>query len=107
MDDRNLDTLLHAMARERHTPSEELVRRTKTAIRGRRLFQCVLFLSFSSQLLVLGIIVFLLTSPDVEPIAKFFGWISLFAYMGSIAVAAIAARERVRWFFRKVEQLIV
>jgi hypothetical protein len=107
MDEKNLDRILRAMSRERYTPSDELVRRTKTAIRGRRLFQWVLFLSIVSQLVVLGIVVFFLTSPEADTTAKIFGWISLFAYVGSITVSAVAARERVKWFFKKAEQLIV
>ncbi len=106
MEDRKLDAILREIACERYVPSEKLVRRTKAAIRGKRLLQVVVFLSFCTQLLTVGTIVFLLTSPEVQLVAKVFGLVGLFAYTGCIVVATVAARHQVIWFFKRIEQLI-
>jgi hypothetical protein len=58
------------------------------------------------QLLTVGIIVFLLTSPEVRLAAKIFGGISLFAYAGCLVVLTVAARDKLIWFFKRVERLI-
>jgi hypothetical protein len=106
MDDNRLDAILRQFARERTIPSETLVRRTKATIRGRRLLQGVVFLSMCMQLVTVGWIVSMLTSPEVQTAAKLFGAISLFAYIGCLVVLAIAARDKVIWFFKRVERLI-
>ena len=106
MDNNKLDAMLHQFAGDRYIPSESLVRRTKATIRGRRLFQSVVFLSLCMQLITVGVIVYVLTSPEVQPAAKFSGAVSLFAYLGCLIVVAVAARDKVSWFFKKMEQLI-
>jgi hypothetical protein len=106
MDDNRLDAMLRQFARERYVPSGTLVRRTKAVIRGRRLLQGVVFLSLCLQLVTVGLIVWLLTSPEVQLAAKIFGGISLFAYIGCLVVVTVAARDKVIWFFKRVERLI-
>ena len=106
MDNNKLDAMLREIACERYVPSEMLVRRTKATIRGRRVLQAAVFLSLCMQLLTVGLVVFVLASPEVPPTAKVFGVIGLFAYLGCLIVAAVTARERVIWFFKRVEQLI-
>ncbi|NIO29788.1 MAG: hypothetical protein GTO29_14685 [Candidatus Latescibacteria bacterium] len=106
MEDRKLDAIIREIACERYVPSEKLVRRTKATIRGRRLLQAVVFLSFCTQLLAVGIVMFLLTSPEVQLAAKIAGAVGLFAYMGCLVVATVAARDQVIRFFRRIEQLI-
>lgn len=106
MDDKQLDAVLHRFARERYVPSQALVRRTKAILRGRRLLQGIVFLSLCLQLLTVGGIAFMLTSPEAPFAAKIFGAISLFAYIGCLVIVAVAARGKVIWFFRKVESLI-
>ncbi len=106
MDDEKLDAILRVIGNERYVPSETLIRRTKATIRGRRLLQMVVFLSLLTQILTLGTVVLLLTSPDVQLAAKIFGFVGFFASVGCIVVVTIAARDRVIWFFRRVEQLV-
>jgi hypothetical protein len=106
MDDNKLDAILREIASERYVPSETLVRRTKAIIRGKRILQVAVFLSLCMQLLTVGLIVVVLASPEVPPAARVFGGIGLFAYLGCLIVAGVAARERVTWFFQRVEQLI-
>jgi uncharacterized BrkB/YihY/UPF0761 family membrane protein len=106
MDNNKLDAMLRQFASEQYIPSDTLVRRTKATIRGRRLFQGVVFLSLCMQLITVGLIIYVLTSPEVQPVAKIFGGISLFAYLGCLIVVAVAARDKVIWFFKKMEQLI-
>ncbi len=106
MDNNKLDAMLRQFSRETYIPSESLVRRTKATLRGRRLLQGVVFLSLCLQLLTVGLVFYLLTSPEVPPAAKIFGAISLFAYIGCLVVAAVAARKKVAWFFKRVERLV-
>ena len=106
MEDNRLDTVLRQFARERYVPSGALVRRTKAVLRGRRLLQGIVFLSLCVQLITVGVIAFLLAAPDVPPAARVFGGISLFAYIGCLVVAAVAARDKVIWFFKRVETLM-
>lgn len=105
MDDTRLDAVLHAIACERHAPSEKLVKRTRAMIRGRRLFQVVVFLSLCAQLMTVGVVVALLTLPDVQPMAKVFGVVGLVALMGCMILVAVAARGRVIWFFKQAKMV--
>lgn len=106
MDNNKLDAMLRQFSRERYIPPESLVRRTKATLRGRRLLQGVVFFSLCLQLLTVGLVIYLLTSPEVPPTAKIFGAISLFAYIGCLVVTAAAARKKVVWFFKEAERLI-
>lgn len=106
MDDDKLGGMLREIARERYIPSEVLVRRTKATLRGRRLLQAAIFLSLCMQLVTVGLIVFVLTSSETQLVARVFGVIGLFAYLGCLIIAAVAAREKVICFFKKVERLV-
>ncbi|UCG51763.1 MAG: hypothetical protein JSW58_16580 [Candidatus Latescibacterota bacterium] len=106
MDDKELDDVLRAIACERYVPSEMLVSRTKATIRGGRLFRALVFLSLCTQLLTLGVIAFLLTSPDVPTTARIFGFVGLCAYAGCVVVVVVGTRDHVIWFFRRAERLI-
>lgn len=105
MNDETLNALLEALARERSVPSEHLLRRTRAAVRGRRLLQFVVFLSLCAQLVFLGGILFLLAAPGVPAAARVCGMVSLYAYAGCLAVAVVAARSHLKQFFSKIEQL--
>jgi len=105
MDERELETVLHALARERRAPSERLLRRTKSAIRGRRLFHLVAFLSLGTQAMGVVAGIFVLMSPEVRPAVKILTLAGLTSFFGAIAVVVVAARRQVVWFFRRVERL--
>lgn len=105
MNDERLNEALSALSLERFIPSERLVSRTKAAIRGRRLLQVVVFLSFCAQLAVLAFALYLLASPGVPFAARVCGGVSLCGYAGCVIVAAVAARAHLVRFFRRVEQL--
>lgn len=106
MDDRELEIVLRKIGAERFTPSPELVRRTKARVRGRRLIQVVAFLSLAMQMMVLGLVVYALTSPAVEPAGKVFGIVGLVSWVGAIAVVIVGARAHVSWFFSRVEYIL-
>jgi hypothetical protein len=105
MDDRELDEILGGLGQKRYVPSERLIKQTRSAIRGRRLFHIVAFLSLSLQILGVGVGVYILMSPEVEPVARVFTLAGLTAFFGAIAVVVVAARTQVVVFFRRVEQL--
>jgi predicted PurR-regulated permease PerM len=105
MDDRRLEEALRAIVGRRHAPAAALVRRTKARLRGRRLILVVSVLSLATQLGFFAIVINALLSPDAETGARIAGFASLFAYVGCVVVALVAARERVTWFFRRVERL--
>jgi hypothetical protein len=105
MDERELETILHALARERRAPSERLLRRTKSVIRGRRLFHLMAFLSLGMQAIGVVAGIFVLMSPEVRPAVKIFTLAGLTAFFGAIAVVVVAARRQVVLFFRRVERL--
>jgi hypothetical protein len=104
-DDRELDEILKDIACQRFVPSDRLIRRTKAAIRGRRLLQAVAFLSLSTQVLSVAATAYALMSPELGPVARTFILAGLTAVFGSLAVAVVAARTRVIWFFRRIERL--
>jgi hypothetical protein len=105
MDDRELEVALRAIVGRRHAPPSGVVRRTKARLRGRRLIQIVSILSFATQLGFLGVVTSALLAPEVGTDAKIAGFAALFAYLGCLVVALVAARERVKWFFRRFERL--
>lgn len=100
-----LDGILRNIAHERYVPSEKLLRRTKSAIRGRRVFHVVAFLSLGMQGLGVGTCLYLLMSPEVGPVARTFMMAGLTAFFGAVAVTVLAARNKIVWFFRRVELL--
>ena len=106
MDDRDLDTILRHIASERIAPPEGLVRRTKARLRGRRLLQATIVLSIAMQLAALGGAAHILFSPQVPAAAKAFGAASLVAWAGAAAIAVVAGRGYVAWFFRRVERVM-
>jgi hypothetical protein len=101
--DREFDAVLEELGTERFSPPPALVRRTKARIRGRRLLQVVAALSLLMQMVVLGVVIYALTSPEVHIGAKLFGAAGLIAWAGSIAVVIVGARGHVSWFFRRAE----
>jgi hypothetical protein len=105
MDERELDGILRDLARERHVPPEKLVRRTGAAVRGRRLFHVVAFLSLAMQVVTVGTGLYILASPEVSPIARAFTLVGLTAFFGAIATVVVVARRKVIYFFRRVERL--
>jgi hypothetical protein len=105
MDDRELEIALRAIGGRRRAPSESLVRRTKARLRGMRLIQLVSVLSLVTQLGFFAVVISALIAPDAEIEARIAGCASLFAYLGCLVVALVAGRERVKWFFRRVERL--
>jgi hypothetical protein len=106
MNDKELERILRGLGSEKFAPSPSLVRLTKARMRGRRLIQIAAILSLVMQIVVLGLVIYALTSPDVHPAAKFSGAVSLIAWAGAIAVVIVGARGHVSWFFRRVECLL-
>jgi len=106
MDDRELDIVLRSVGAQRITPSPSLVRRTKARVKGRRLIQIVAILSLLTQMIVLGMVIYAMASPEINPTAKLFGAACLISWMGAIAVVIVGARSQVSWFFRRVECIL-
>ena len=106
MEDRELDAILKGFGTERFSPPTALVRRTKARIRGRRLLQVVAVLSLLMQMIVLGVVIYALTSPEVHMAAKLFGAAGLVSWAGAIAVVIVGASGHVSWFFRRVEYVL-
>ncbi len=105
MDDSGLERALREIGNERHVPGPALVWRTKARLRGRRLIQVASVLSLATQLAFFAVVIWALAAAEVEAPAKIAGFAALFAYVGCVAVALVAAREQVRRFFRRVEGL--
>jgi len=106
MNDRGLETILREMGAQRIPPPARLVERTKARVKGGRLLAVVTAMSLATQLFALGGLLYLLTRPDVQPLAKISALVGLGGYLGSIVVAAVAARGYIADFFRRFERLV-
>jgi hypothetical protein len=62
--------------------------------------------SLLTQIVVLGIVVYALTSPDVHNAAKLFGAAGVIAWVGAVTVVIMGARSHVSWFFRRFEYIL-
>jgi len=105
MDDSALEAVLCEIAGERYAPSQRVVRLAKARTRGRRLVQAVSALSLLAQLFAFGTAVILLSAPGLDPKARIAGMVALCAYAGCAIVALVAARERLKPFLTRLENL--